>query len=269
MPFYLRTAIAAMSLVPLAGSALTFGVTEGVTYRASDKDIENKFEAIAQVISKAIKQPVSIKVISSYQDLRQALRKQEIDVAYIHPAHVALEAVKTGAYRTVAWTAGSTEYKVSFLCKDAKALETWKSISGKSLVTPDPDSITAVMTRALLREKGVALSSINVQTTRYQEAVPFYVDQNFAEFGATASKAVVKDWKDKGGKVCGESRAVPIKHWIASTRLDAATTESLREALIGMDKSEAGKRALSVSGYSALVPVSADTEKSVISWLGL
>jgi phosphonate transport system substrate-binding protein len=266
---YLRMALAVTLAAPLAASALTFGVTEGVTYRASDKEIEAKFEPISQLIGKAVKQPVSIQVISSYKDLREALRKHEIDIAYIHPAHVALEAVKTGAYRTVAWTAGSTEYKVSFLCKDGKPLENWASISGKALVTPDPDSITAVMTRAMLREKSVPLATVKVQTTRFQDAVPFYVEQSFADYGATASKAVIKDWKEKGGKVCTESRPVPIKHWIASTKLDAATTESLREALIGMDKSDAGKRALSASGYTALVPVSADTEKSVSNWLGL
>jgi phosphonate transport system substrate-binding protein len=269
MNLFLRMALVTALTAPFTAGALTFGVTEGVTYRASDKEIEAKFEPIAQLISKAVKQPVSIRVISSYKELRDALRKQEIDVAYVHPAHVALEAVKTGAYHTVAWTAGSTEYKVSFLCKDGKPLENWASINGKALVTPDPDSITAVMTRAMLREKSVPLANVRVQTTRFQDAVPFYVEQSFADYGATASKAVIKDWKEKGGKICTESRAVPIKNWIASTKLDATVADSLREMLIGMDKSDAGKRALSASGYAALVPASADTEKGVMNWLGI
>jgi ABC-type phosphate/phosphonate transport system substrate-binding protein len=261
--------IAAALLAAGAAQALVLGVTEGVTYRATDPEIAARFEGIADALSKALKQPVTVQVISAYNDVRAALREQRVDLAYIHPAHVALEGVKSGHYRSVAWTAGFTEYKVSFLCREPNPIADWKTVAAKKLVTPDPDSITAVMTRAMLRENGLAPEGVKLLNTRYQDAVPFYVENLFADYGATAAKGVIKSWRDKGGKVCAESRAVPIKQWLVSSKLDAATAATVRDTLLGLAQTEPGKKALAASTYSALVPASADTERVLLGWLGI
>ncbi|MDM0043733.1 PhnD/SsuA/transferrin family substrate-binding protein [Variovorax dokdonensis] len=265
-----------LALLPIAlglwaaGSAhaLVIGVTEGVTYRATDNQIEERFAPIAEALSKSLRQPVTIKVLSSYKAAREALKTQSVDVAFLHPAHLAFEASKSGGYKALAWTSGYTEYKVSLLCKEAQPITDWKTITGKSLVTPDPDSITAVVTRAMLREKGLAESAVKLTTTRYQDAVPFYVQNGFAVYGATASAGVVKAWKAEGGKTCAESRPVPIKQWLSSTKLDATTTAQLRESLLDLSGNDTGKRALAASGYSGFVAPSAETERTLTAWLG-
>jgi len=249
--------------------ALVLGVTEGVTYQATDKQIEAKFEPIAEMLSKALKQPVTIKVLSSYGSARQAFKQQQVDLAFVHPAHVAFEATKGGGYKTLAWTEGFTEYKVSFLCKDAQAITNWKDIAGKSLVMPDADSITSVITRAMLREQGLKDGMVKVSNTRYQDAVPFYVQNNFTAYGATASAGVLKAWKTAGGKTCAESRPVPIKQWLASSKLDATTAATVREALLGLGQSDGGKRALATSTYAGFIAPSADIEKTLTTWLGI
>lgn len=264
---FLAAALACGILLP--AQALVIGITEGVTYRATDNQIEARFEAIAKLLSTATRQPVRLQVISSYNGLREALNKGQLDLAFVHPAHVAFEAVKAGRYRTLAWTGGFTEYKVSFLCKDAQPIQNWTTVAGKAFVTPDPDSITAVMTRAMLAENGLKPADVKLQTTRYQDAVPFYVENGFALYGATASAGVIRDWKAKGGKTCAESRPVPIKQWIVSGQLDPATASALSNALLTLDQTEAGKRALEASGYKGFVAPSAEREKNLIVWLGL
>jgi phosphonate transport system substrate-binding protein len=253
----------------LSANALVIGITEGVTYRATDNEIEAKFDAIGKALGTATRQPVKIQIISSYNRLRDALKSGQVDLAFIHPAHVALEAIKRGDYAAVAWTAGFTEYKVSFLCKEPQAIQDWAAVAGKAIVTPDPDSITAVMTRALLNEHGLKPADVKLLTTRYQDAVPFYVEHGFAAYGATASGGVIKAWKDTGGKTCSESRPVPIKQWITSTKLDPDTAQVLRDTLLGLDKTDAGKRALVASGYKGFVQPSIELENKLIVWLGL
>jgi phosphonate transport system substrate-binding protein len=260
---------AAAALTVLSTQALTLGITEGVTYRATDAEIEAKFAPIAKAISTATKQPVKIQIISSYNGLRDALKQGQLDIAFIHPAHVSFEAIKTGAYKSAAWTTGFTEYKVSLLCNSPQPITEWSTVNGKGLVTPDADSITAVMTRAMLREKAVDTKSVNVQVTRFQDAVPFYVENKFASYGATASGAVIKNWKEKGGKTCAESRGMPIKHWILSSKLDAASAVAVRESLLSMDQSEIGKKALAASGYKGFIATNDVTEKALTGWLGL
>jgi phosphonate transport system substrate-binding protein len=258
-------------LMAAGGSAhaLVIGVTEGVTYRASDSEIEARFTPIAEVLSKALKQPVTIKVLSSYGSAREALKQQQVELAFVHPAHVAFEATKSGGYKGLAWTAGFTEYKVSFLCKDMPPIANWKEMAGKTLVVPDPDSITSVITRAMLREQGLQEGTVKLSNTRYQDAVPFYVQNGFTAYGATASAGVIKAWKTAGGKTCAESRAVPIKQWLVSSKLDTTMAATVREALLQLGQSEGGKRALGPSNYSGFVAPSVEIEKTLTAWLGV
>ena len=264
----LLVATAFMGATPLA-HALTLGVTEGLTYRATDQEIQARFEPIASHLAAAIKQPVEIKVLGSYKALRQALVQRQLDVAFVHPAHVALEATKAGQYAPLAWTRGYTDYRVSFLCKQAQPSLDWASLKDKKLVTTDPDSITAVIARAMLREHGLAPGAPQLLTTRYQDAVPFYVQHAFADYGATAAKAVIQGWVGQGGALCAQSRPVPIKQWIASTALPAATASGLRAALLAMPDSEAGRKALATSAYLGFDAPKDGSEKDLIDWLGL
>jgi len=266
------SALAALLLLAAGGpaQALVLGVTEGVTYKATDNQIETKFTPIAEALSAALKQPVTIKMLSTYDASRAAMAQQQVDVIFVHPAHLALEAVKSGKYKSLAWTAGFTDYKVSLLCKgSAQPITNWKDVSGKSLVMPDPDSITSVITRAMLRDKGLAADSVKISNTRYQDAVPFYVENGFTTYGATASASVIKEWESAGGKTCAQSRPVPIKQWLASTKLDPASAALVRDTLLELGHSDAGKRALTQAGYNGFLAPTPDVEKSLMGWLGI
>jgi ABC-type phosphate/phosphonate transport system substrate-binding protein len=267
-------AAASVSLVAMAdpgGSTpdLVFSVTEGVTYQATPKEIREKFEPLAEVIGKALHRNVRIVLVPAYDDVRAGLAKQEYDIAFIHPAHVAMAEIKAGRYRSIAWTSGYTDYTVSLLAKADEPVKDLSDLKGRKVVTPDPDSITAVMVRSMLRTGNVRADDLKLLTTRYQDAVPFYLDNGFANVGATAANAVVKQWTDKGGKVVMRSRGVPIKQVIASSRLPSEERERIHEVLVGLGQSDAGRRALTASGYKAFVSADADLEEKTIAWLGL
>jgi phosphonate transport system substrate-binding protein len=254
---------------PAAATDFVFAVTEGVTYQATPKEIRDKFEPLAEVIGKAIRRPVKIVLVPAYNDVRVGLGKQEYDLAFIHPAHVAMAEIKAGRYQSVAWTSGFTEYTVSLLANAEEPVKELGDIRNRVLVTPDPDSITAVMVRAMLRGQHLGANDLKVLTTRYQDAVPFYIENGFANVGATAANAVVKQWTDKGGKVVVRSRSVPIKQFIVSSKMPADERERVRDALLTLAQSEPGRRALAASGYKGFVPSNREIEVAAIEWLGL
>ena len=267
----LAAALAAAALVasPAALAQLVFAVTEGVTYQATPKEIREKFEPLAEVIAKTLRREVRVVLVPGYDDARAGLGKQEFDLAYIHPAHVALAEIKAGRYRTLVWTAGFTDYTVSLLVKPDSTMKTLDDIKGKTLVTPDPDSITAWMVRAMLRSGNIGEKDLRVRTTRYQDAVPFYLDYDFADVGATAANAVVKTWTGKGGKVALKSRSLPIKHIIASTKLSSDEMDRVRDALIALSNTEPGRKVLAITGYKGFQAPNAEIEATTITWLGL
>ncbi len=261
--------------IPSVASALVFGVTEGVTYKATDAELEAKFTPIAKALSEATGQDVTIQIISDYKELRSKLAKAEVDFAFVHPAHIALEAHKTGNYRIIAWTQGFTDYKVSVLChKDMPILNTypeWQFASKKLWVTPNPDSITSVMTKAMLHEKNITLDKMEMQlqSTRYQDAVPFYITNHFAQFGATASKSVVKGWIDGGGKICAQSIPIPIKHWLLSTKMQPKLAKNIEDTLLRLSPAGAGKEVLSSFGYKGFVKSDAAQIGVLTRWLSI
>lgn len=257
---------------------LTFAVTEGVTYQATNKEIHDKFAPLAEHLGKSIGRRVRLVIIPGYDDLRTAMARQEYDVAFVHPAHIAFAEIKAGRYKAVAWTAGFTEYTVSLLENGNSPLKTTADLNGNTLVTPDPDSITAVMVRAMFRaEKLVATSghdptptSVRVITTRYQDAVPFYLQNGFAQAAATASSSVVKSWVEQNsGKVLARSRGIPIKQIVVSTKLPADVQDRIRDAFVTLSQSKGGEAALEGVGYKGFVAPNRAAEEAAIAWLGL
>jgi len=151
--------------------------------------------------------------------------------------------------------------------KDAQFREP-ADMKGKRFGMPDPDSITAVITRATLRDLGIDAATADIRTTRYQDAVPFFVENNFSDVGITGSGAVVKDWQEKGGTVLLESKPVPIKHMIASTKMSDADVEKVRAIMLGLDKSESGQKILAKLGYKGYESGDAQQLASLTKWLG-
>jgi ABC-type phosphate/phosphonate transport system substrate-binding protein len=125
------------------------------------------------------------------------------------------------------------------------------------------------MLRSMLRDQNLGAADVRIITTRYQDAVPFYVEYGFADAGATAAKAVVQQWTQKGGKVLLSSRPVAIKQLIASTKLSADDEQQIHAVLLGLAQSDAGRSALTTLGYKGFVEPSRDEEQKAIVWLGL
>ena len=256
-----------------AQGELVFAVTEGVTYQATPKEIRDKFAPVADAIARATGRKVRTVLVPAYNDVRAGLAKQEYDVAYIHPAHVSMAEIKAGRYKAVAWTSGFTEYTVSLLIGKDSPLKAIGDLKGNTLVTPDPDSITAVMVRAMFRVDNLTASqgkeptpgTVRVITTRYQDAVPFYIEHGFAQAGATAANSVVKAWTDKGGKVLFKSRPVPIKQIVVSSRMPGDEQQKIRDALLNLRD----PKALEIVGYKGFVPPNPEVESASIAWLGL
>ncbi len=263
------TLAACLAAGPLRAQELVFGVNEGVTYRITPQETRDRYRPLADLIARALKRPVRVEPVDNYVKLRRNLEAGRYDLVYIHPAHHALRAIRDGKYQLVALTKGFTEYKAQFLVKKDSPLTKPAEIADKRLVMPDPDSITAWMVRATLRDLGFDVPRMTINTTRYQDAIPFMLENGFNDVGSTAANAVVKDWQAKGGRVLFASRAVPIKIFIASTRLSKAEVERVRELLLGLDTSPKDKPALTKIGFQGFIAGNEQQLTEITKWLGI
>ena len=258
---------ALLTLSPWA-RARVFAVNEGVTYRVSDDEIRARYAAIATDLAKLLGQPVRVEPVPDYASLRKGLADKTYALALVHPAHVSIAALKAG-WQLVAVTKGFEDYRASFLVRADAPYKSLADLRGLKLGAPDEDSITAWITRATLRDAFGANGQMAITYTRYQDAVPFMVENTFTQSGATASSAIVKQWQASGGRLVGKSKPVPIKHVIASPALSAEQVARLREYFVGLDSTEAGRKKLELLKVRGYVPYDTATLLGLGTWLGL
>jgi phosphonate transport system substrate-binding protein len=253
----LRLRLAAfLSLLLLSSwaQALVFAVNEGVTYRVSNEEIRARYAAIAADLSKLLGQPVRIEPVGDYPSLRKGLADKAYDLALVHPAHISIGAMKSSGYKLVAVTKGYENYRAAFMVRADAPIKTLAELRGRKLGAPDEDSITAWMVRATMRDALGDPKAVAMTYTRYQDAVPFMVENTFTQAGASAANAIIKDWEAKGGKVIARSKPVPIKHIIASPGISTEQVDRLRDYFTNLDSTEAGRKKLEpikVQGYAA------------------
>jgi ABC-type phosphate/phosphonate transport system substrate-binding protein len=257
-------------LLGAAGAqALTFAVNEGVTYRVPLEEVRGRYAAIAADLSKILRQPVTIEPVGDYNQLRRGLQARTYDLAMIHPAHVSIQAIKGSGYKLLVVTKGFQTYTASFLVAADSPLTSLADLKGRKLGAPDEDSITSWMVRATLRDAKVQPAQIQITYTRYQDAVPFFVENRLTDSGATAASALVKAWQGKGGKILAQSKSVPIKHILTSPNLSAADVEKVRVYLLGLDDSDEGKKKLEPTKYSGFEKFDEAQMLEIGAWLGL
>jgi ABC-type phosphate/phosphonate transport system substrate-binding protein len=251
-----------------AQAELVLAVNEGVTYYVTPFEIREKYKDLADLLGKHLKTTVRVVPVDQYPVLRKGLDEQQYDLAFVHPAHHSLVSLRDGKYQLVALTKGYTDYKAHFFVRNDAKMKRPADMKGMRFAMPDPDSITAVITRATMRDLGIDAAKADIRTTRYQDAVPFFVDNGFSDVGITGSSAVVKQWREKGGAVLFESKPVPIKHVIASTKMSDTDLEKVRALLVGLDKSAAGQKILAKIGYKGYESGDLQQLAVLTKWLG-
>jgi phosphonate transport system substrate-binding protein len=110
---------------------------------------------------------------------------------------------------------------------------------------------------------------MTVTYTRYQDAVPFFVQNNLTNAGVTGSSGLVKAWQAQGGKVLAQSKPVPIKHIIASTALSAEQVELVRDYLVKLDTTDEGRKKLEPIKYIGFERYDESALLGIGTWLGL
>jgi phosphonate transport system substrate-binding protein len=270
IPFLrLGIALALAAFGAVARADLVFAINEGVTYRVPNEEIRARYAAIAADLSRLLKQPVSIEPVADYPSLRKGLAEQKYDLAMVHPAHLSILAIKNSGYRLLVVTKGYQEYKARFLVAADSPFKSLAELKGRKLGAPAEDSITSWMVRATVRDQLGDAQQVYYVYTRYQDAVPFFVENSLTPAGATASNAVVKGWEAKGGKVLATSKPVPIKHIIASPKLSVEQAELVRDYLLALDTTEEGRKKLEATKYAGFARYDNAALMALGTWLGL
>ena len=256
-----------LGLSAKAADPLILAINEGVTYRTNPVEVQERYQPIIEDLSRILRGPVKAVAVSRYDELQKGLSEHRYAMAYVHPAHHAIRALNNG-YRLGALTKGFTEYRASLFVSSNSPIKSLTDLKGEKIGAPDEDSITSVLLRATLRDAGLA-GGMKVTYVRYQDAVPFMVEHGLAAAGVSASKTVLKDWQDNGGRVIASSKAAPIKQMLVSSKAPSGTLERVAEYFLGLEQTKEGRSRLESMRVQGFIPFEEDPLKAIGRWIGV
>ncbi len=254
---FLRNVVAAAILAASFTSAfaqdLVLAINEGVTYRDGGST-QDRYKPLLDLLSKELKRPVKVVAVDKYADFEKGLVEERYDLVFIHPAHVGLKAVKGGKYFGLATAKGFTDYRARIMVSADSPLKSLQELQGQKIGVPSMESITTVMFTAALRELKFQQPEKTFIATRYQDAVPFMIDNKFVVAGVTGSGKVAKDWTTKGGRVIAETKPIPIKQFLASHRFSESERARIQALILALSANDAGRNALTKISMTGFVP---------------
>lgn len=228
-------------------------INEGVTYQDAGTPSE-RYKPLLEMLSKELKRPVRIKTVTRYSEFDKDLAAGRYELVFIHPAHVGLQAVQRGNYHGLATAKGFTGYRARLMVPKDSPITKVEDLQGKKIGVPSIESITTAMFTAHLKEHKFSEPEKAYQATRYQDAVPFMIENGFVQAGVTGSGAVAKSWTDKGGRILIETPAVPIKQFLISDKIDSTTRKRIQALLLTLSDTPTGKMALEKIGIPGFLP---------------
>lgn len=250
---FLAMAVLATGAHAVAAQDLVLAINEGVTYQDGGLASE-RYKPLLQMLSKELKQNVKLQKVDKYSVFEKGLAEGKYDLAFIHPAHVGLYAVKHNGYAGLVTAKGYTDYHAHVMISNTSPLKSMEDLRGKKIGVPSMESITTVMFIAALRQLNFPQPERAFTATRYQDAVPFMIENGFVDAGVTGSAKVAKKWVEKGGRILAETKPTPIKQFIVSKKISESDREKIKTLLLTLPDTEAGKTALSKIGMTGFVP---------------
>jgi phosphonate transport system substrate-binding protein len=261
----------------------TFAITEGGSSQILGKDAPTRYKDLATDLSKLLKKPVDLAFVLDYKQLASGLAFEKYDLAFIHPAQISAAALGSKKYSFLASEKYHSDYQVHFFVTANSPLKTLADLKApklrdKTLIAPIEDSVTSAIARVMIKEQLGELKQVTY--TNQEDNLPFSAEGGAVELesmlfllknglgalGATASLAVINDWKANGGRVIASSPKIPVKHIIASTRLSNIEREKISRYFLGLDKSTSGLKTLQHIGLSGFTSIEPSKLNALIQW---
>jgi len=273
LPVPAQTQAQTPAKAPAAKSAaarprLIFAVSEGSSGGIDAAEALLKYQPLVDVIEQTLNAEVSMVLARDFGKLEESMQKQTYDLVMARPSDYPARGIRDYKYTLV--TTARPDGMCTFIVRKDSPLKKIEDAKGGRISLPETTSYMAKFCRAELRDRGIdAAREPKLQYVREQDVVGYSVENNIADIGGVASySGVARNWEKKGGRILHISIKQPYFPLIAGPRIPAADVARLKEALVQLDSSEAGKKVLTgigIQGFSA-----GDDKRllDLLKWLG-
>lgn len=235
-------------------------------------------EPLKHYLSKALGKEIEIVVTTDYSSMIEAMRNNQIDVAYFGPLSYVLlkQKMKDALPFAAKIEKGSPTYQAVIVAGAGTGINSLQDIKGKIMAYGDPAS-----TSSHLIPKEMLLSQANLKAGQdYQEqfvgahdAVAMAVQNNNAQAGGL-SKSIYESLVQKGTidpnkvKVIAESKPYPNYPWVMRSTLAPELQEKIKKAFYDLKDKDVLKP-LKAEGFAPIEDKDYDVIRNMVKVLNI
>lgn len=244
---------------------MLFGVNEGTSGVSGFSDRQEKYQPLANHLSRLLKREVRLESASDLKNLTRSLESSRYDLVLIRPSHISAAGMRDQKYTLVASAQGDAV--AYFIVHKDSPIKDHKGLAGKQLAMPDEIAYPTKIGQAMLRDAKLAPPP-NVRLFRVQEAVGYAVENKLIDAGVVINYSKVwKEWEKAGHRAVWKSEKLPYWSVIGSPKLKPEQIAKIRDALVALDKSDEGKAILEKIGVKAFVPGNQQAYLDLLAWI--
>jgi ABC-type phosphate/phosphonate transport system substrate-binding protein len=248
-----------------AGGNALLGISEGVAEQTSFSEMQEKYQPLADYLGRLLKRKVTVESSQSFKTALTNLGKERYDLMFVRPSNIAGRAIRDNKYQLVATAKG--DFAAHFIVRKNHGFKKPEDVLTHPIAMPEEAALMSLAGLATLRDLGGKKETLQLHYSRYQEAIPYMVEQKFADVGVVAP-GQAKAWEKKGGVTLFKSRALPFWSIIASPKISANEVAAMQEALIAMDSTAEGKAILQKIGVKGWTAGEGKDYVEMMKWIG-
>jgi phosphonate transport system substrate-binding protein len=254
-----------LSLQSFAAS-LSFAVIEGTSSSTDSIFMKAKYTLLAEHLAAATGDRVVLETPKTLSVVTRNLEKKRYDMVLIRPSHLSARAMRDQGYGLLAVANGDA--KVHFIVRGNSRLKSIGDIDRHSIVMPDPLAYPSQLGLALLRDKGIDTSRLNIQHLDRQDAVSLVVQSGLADIGVVMSYSKAgEEWPKNGGRFLHTQSKLPYWSMIVSPDVPPKTVDRLRRALVELNQPAKAEKILANLGISGFNEGRKQTYLDMLSWV--
>lgn len=215
-------------------------------YKSSSTLIK-AFSPLADYLAQKLHRDIDLQISSDYQSHVDRIGNNQVDIAYVGPASYVLLVEKYGRKPILARQLidGQPYFHGKIIVRSDSPINGLEELQGKRFAFGDPDStMSHLVPRYMLIKAGVGIEKFSgYQFLGSHDNVAMGVLSGDFDAGAV-KEAVFYKYQSRGLKALATTPSIPEHLFVARSDLAPETITALRQALVGMDATEEGRRAM-------------------------
>ncbi|MFZ5758263.1 MAG: phosphate/phosphite/phosphonate ABC transporter substrate-binding protein [Thermodesulfobacteriota bacterium] len=244
-------------LLITTGSQAADSYVFGVHPFKNPTELGKMFKPLRDYLGAELGAEISFRSAKDYDASKQALINGEIDISYLGPSLFAMvNNEHPGKIRiaAVVLSKGTPSFKGVIVARQESPISTLADLKGKNFAFGDREStLSCYMPAYMLMTAGIFDGMTYKFVGSHDNVALGVLNKAFDAGGMQPS--VAQTYLDKGLKIVAESEPVPEHVIVVGSRVDDATFEKIRQALINVKNPEVytaiGK---SLTGFAAIDP---------------